>query len=69
MEARAVRSRGDRAGDRELGARGQVSQGSALAEVLDYFCVPAFALGRGNVRGGATRDAIATLQPQKSDAA
>ena len=59
-----MRSRGDRAGDRELGARGQVSQGSALAEVLDYFCVPAFALGRGNVRGGATRDAIAATHSE-----
>ena len=60
MKARAVRSRGDRSGDRELGARGQVSKSPSLAEVLDDFRVPAFAVGRG--------DAIAA-PPQKSDAA
>ena len=60
MEARAVRSCGNRAGDRELGTRGQISQCAALAEVLDYFRVPAFAVGRG--------DAIAA-PPQTSDAA
>ena len=41
MEPRAVRSCGNRAGDRELGTRGQISQCAALAEVLDYFRVPA----------------------------
>ncbi len=55
-----MRSRGNRARDRELWARRKISQSSSLAEVLDYFRVPAFAVGRG--------DAIAA-PPQKSDAA
>ena len=60
MEARAVRSCGNRSGNSKLRTRGQVTESPSLAEVLDDFRVPAFAVGRG--------DAIAA-PPQKSDAA
>jgi len=60
MEARAVSSCGNRSGDRELWARGQVTESAALAKVLDHFRIPAFAMSRG--------DAIAA-PPQKLDTA
>ena len=60
MEARAVRSCGNRSGNSKLRTRGQITKSSSLAEVLDDFRIPAFAMSRG--------DAIAA-PPQKLDTA
>ena len=54
-----MRSCGNRSGNSKLRTRGQITKSAALAEVLDHFRVPVFAVGRGDgVTSGAAAPEI-----------